>query len=157
MKQLFRSAVVGWTVLGLVVSLVAIQAVPVNRLNPPVEVDVPAPANVRAVLRRACYDCHSNQTVWPWYSHVAPVSWLVARDVRDGRADLNFSTWNRLSTPQQSKKLRETWKEIAEGEMPPSLYLGIHRQAALSTEDRTSLRDWALHAASELEGMARRE
>jgi hypothetical protein len=148
-RQIFRWNVVRWILLGILVVVVAIQFVPVQRLNPPVEAEVPAPANVRAILRRACYDCHSNETVWPWYSHIAPFSWLVARDVRSGREELNFSTWNRITTKQQVKKLKESWEEVAEGEMPPWFYLGIHRDAALSAEDRKALRNWALSAAPE--------
>ena len=149
MKQIFRWEVVRWILLGLLVVVVAIQFVPVQRLNPPVEAEVPAPANVRTVLQRACYDCHSNETVWPWYSHIAPFSWLVARDVRKGREELNFSTWSRIATQQQVKKLKKSWEEVAEGEMPPWFYLGIHRDAALSAEDRKTLRAWALSAAPE--------
>lgn len=149
MRQIIRWQVVRWILLGILVVAVAIQFVPVQRSNPPVEGEVPAPANVRTILRRACYDCHSNETVWPWYSHVAPFSWLLARDVRGGREELNFSTWNRIATQQQVKKLKESWEEVAEGEMPPWFYLGVHRDAALSVEDRKVLRDWALSAAPE--------
>jgi hypothetical protein len=117
-----------------------------------VEAEVTAPANVRAILRRVCYDCHSNETDWPWYSQVAPFSWLVARNVHEGREELNFSTWNRITTHQQVKKLKESWKEVAEEAMPPWDYLCIHRDATLSAEDRTALRTWALSTASKLEG-----
>lgn len=151
MKQIFRWKVVRWILLGILVVFVVIQLVPVDRVNPPVEAEVPAPANVRVVLRRACYDCHSNETVWPWYSRVAPISWLVARDVREGREELNFSTWNRITTQQQVKKMKKSWEEVAEGEMPPWLYLGIHRDTTLLAEDRTALRNWALSTASEPE------
>ena len=124
-----------------------IQLVPVDRSNPPVEVEVAANANVRAVLRRACYDCHSHETVWPWYSKVAPVSWLVAHDVHEGRQKLNFSTWNRYTPKQQVKKSKESWEEVAAGEMPLWYYLPVHRDAALSADDRALLRTWALEAA----------
>ena len=79
----------------LVIALVlfAIQLVPVPRENPPVTAEIQAPDQVRSLLESSCYDCHSNQTVWPWYSHVAPVSWLVYRDVRKARDELNFSLW----------------------------------------------------------------
>jgi hypothetical protein len=123
--------------------------VPVDRSNPPVEEEVPAPANVRFILRRACYDCHSHETAWPLYSKVAPVSWLVARDVHEGREELNFSTWNRYTTKQQVKKLKESWEEVAEDEMPPWLYLPVHRDAVLSAEDRVLLRSWALSEPQE--------
>lgn len=94
--------------LGILVVLVGIQFVPVARVNPPVVAEVPAPAAVRAILRRACYDCHSHETVWPCYSQVTPFSWLVAHDVRQGREGLNFSTWNRSTTQQQVKQLKES-------------------------------------------------
>jgi hypothetical protein len=129
---------------GAAILLAALQLVPVGRSNPPVESEVPAPTNVRGALRRACYDCHSNETVWPWYSRVAPFSFLIAHDVKSGREELNFSTWNRLATEQQVKKLKKSWEEVAEGEMPPWTYVAMHRGAALSTEDRAALRAWAL-------------
>src|SRR5450759_484008 len=77
----------------VVVALGAIQLIPVDRTNPPVQKEMPAPPDVQAILRRSCYDCHSNETVWLWYSKVAPISWLVSRDVRQGRRELNFSDW----------------------------------------------------------------
>jgi hypothetical protein len=127
----------------LLVALGAIQLVPVDTSNPPVTADVPASVAVKGILRRACYDCHSNETQWPWYGRIAPVSWLLARDVREGRAELNFSTWNQYSTQQRVKKLKESWEEVAEGEMPPWFYLPVHRDARLSADDRTLLRQWA--------------
>lgn len=137
-----------WVAGVLLVAFVAIQFVPVERTNPAVETEVPAPPEVRTVLRRACYDCHSNETVWPWYSRIAPVSWLVARDVVKGREELNFSTWNRLSTKQQVEAMKESWEEIEEGEMPPWFYLPAHRDARLSENDRMLLREWAVSTRS---------
>jgi cytochrome c551/c552 len=148
MKQVFGGKILGRVLLGVLVLLVAIQFVPVNRSNPPVESEVPAPASVRAVLRRACYDCHSNETVWPWYSHVAPVSWLVASDVRGGRKELNFSAWNRLPAQRQARKLKETWKEVSERDMPPWYYVPMHRDARLSAGDLETMRGWTLSAVS---------
>ncbi len=144
MKKLLRWKVLRWVLLGVVVVFAAIQFVPVDRSNPPVTAEVPASPEVRAILRRACYDCHSNETVWPWYSKIAPVSWLVARDVHKGREELNYSTWDRYSTKEQVKKLKESWEEVAEGEMPLWFYLPIHRDAVLSPEDKSALRNWAL-------------
>jgi len=129
----------------------AVQLVPVDRSNPPVESEVPAPPEVRAILKRACYDCHSNETVWPWYSRVAPASWLLAHDVHEGRDVLNFSTWGRLEPAQQRKAMRETREEIAEGEMPPWLYLPAHPEARLSAEDRAALKEWARGRSSEVQ------
>jgi hypothetical protein len=132
-----------WVGMGLLAAFVAIQFVPVERDNPPVEQDVEAPPEVREVLRRACYDCHSNETVWPWYSRVAPASWLAVRDVRKGREELNFSTWNRLSTRERVEAVRESWEEVDAGEMPPWFYLPPHPDARLSAGDLEILRVWA--------------
>lgn len=132
--------------LGAVV-LVAIQFVPVTRTNPPVESDIPASPAVSAVLRRACYDCHSNETVWPWYSRVAPVSWLVAHDVNEGREHVNFSQWNRLTPAKQRETIREVWEEVSEGHMPPAIYLPAHREARLSDLDKQALENWAKSVA----------
>ncbi len=141
-----RFVVLSFTVLTL--AFLGIQLVPVERKNPPVETEVPASEEVRSILRRACYDCHSNETRWPWYSRIAPVSWLVARDVHEGREELNFSTWNRLSTKKQVEALHESWETVEEGEMPPWYYLPPHPDARLSARDRTALRDWSRSYAS---------
>ena len=146
MKDIKRIA--KWATAVLIIALVAIQLVPVDRTNPPVETEVPATAEVRSVLRRACYDCHSNETVWPWYSRVAPASWLVASDVHEGREELNFSTWNRYTAKQQAKKMKESWDEVAEGEMPPWMYLPLHPNARLSADDRAALRAWSQSVGS---------
>jgi hypothetical protein len=140
--KIFRWQVLRWFLFGIVLALIVMQFVPVERSNPPVEEEVPAPANVRAMLRRACYDCHSNETRWPWYSHVAPVSWLVAHDVHEARKHLNFSTWNQYNPKRQARKLNEVWEEVDEGEMPLWYYLTVHRDAVLSVEDRALLRAW---------------
>lgn len=95
------------------------------------------------MLRRACYDCHSNEVVWPWYAQLAPFSWLVARDVHEGREAVNYSTWNRLDEDEQPEALEESWEEIADGNMPPWIYLPLHPEARLSDEDRRILDQWS--------------
>lgn len=135
-----------WLVRGgvaLVVLVVVSQFIPVSQDNPPITRDIPTSAEVKAVLRRACYDCHSNETVWPWYSQVAPLSWWVVYDVNEGRKELNYSTWDRYSAQEQVKKLKESWKEIQEGEMPPWWYNVAHNEARLSVQDRELLRQWS--------------
>ena len=133
-----------WKVLAgaLVLGLGGIQLVPVDLTNPPVQKVLPAPSDVQAILKRACYDCHSNETVWPWYGKVAPASWLVARDVREGRRELNFSAWT--ASDKALRRLAKTPKEIAKGKMPPWFYLAIHRDAALSPQDVEVLNRFAL-------------
>lgn len=88
----------------------------------------------RALVKRACYNCHSNETVWPWYSSLAPVSWLTERDVNQGRSHLNFSEWNDpMNQPD------DVVEEVAAGNMPPWFYLPLHPEAKLTQEERTAL------------------
>lgn len=136
-----------WSLVGLVVAFLGAQLVPVTRVNPPVQSDLAAPDGVKTVLRRACYDCHSNETVWPWYSYVAPVSWLVADDVNHGRRHVNFSTWSSMPADRQAKTLREIGEQVESGEMPLWYYLPMHPAARLSDADKALLRDWT-HDAS---------
>jgi hypothetical protein len=132
-----------WCLVGLFVAFVAIQFVPVDRTNPPVTGEISAPAYVMSVLARACYNCHSHETKWPWYSRVAPVSWQIAHDVHEAREALNFSTWSRLGTAERPFVKREIWKEVSTGEMPPWFYLPLHPEARLSAEDHSLLRAWS--------------
>jgi hypothetical protein len=127
----------------LVVVFVAIQFVPVNLTNPPVEYDMPAPPDVKAILKVSCYDCHSNETVWPWYSKVAPISFLLANDAEEGRQKLNFSTWTRYTPEKQSRLIAEANDEVREGGMPPWYYVIKHSEAKLSLEKRKVLEIWA--------------
>ncbi len=129
-----------WWSLGAVVILgVAIQLVPYGHAhtNPPVRQE---PAwdrpTTRELAARACYDCHSNQTVWPWYSQIAPVSWLIQNDVDRGRQRLNFSEWNR---PQRGARAGSVDRRIQRGSMPPWYYLLMHSQASLSDAEKQTL------------------
>lgn len=132
----------------MAVVLVGIQFIPVNRSNPPVEEEILTPPDVKAILKRACYDCHSHETIWPGYSQVAPVSWLLAWDVGEGREELNFSTWNRYGQKKRDKIIKEIWEEVQEGEMPPWFYLPLHPDARLSDNDRSVLRAWTTSVPS---------
>ena len=97
------------------------------------------PREVAAVIGRACRDCHSNRTVWPWYSHVSPVSWLVAGDVKEGRAKLNFSQWNIYSPEMTSIKLGEICEEVKKGEMPPRYYLPMHPETKVTAAEVSAI------------------
>jgi hypothetical protein len=122
---------------------VAIQLVPVKRENPPGETRLSVPADVRAVLERSCFDCHSNETEWPWYAYVAPASWLVASDVNEARHHLNFSDWDAMEASRRDRATHEIQEEVEEGEMPPGTYLALHADARLSDADRETIRRWA--------------
>jgi len=136
-----------WTGLGVAIFLLGAQLVPVDRVNPPASGPLTGvPASVEQTLRRACYDCHSRETVWPWYSRIAPVSWLVAHDVAEGREDLDFSTWATLRPARQAKLLAKIVEEVREGEMPPVLYRVMHPEARLDDDAQSALVDWAERA-----------
>ncbi|MDP7005751.1 MAG: heme-binding domain-containing protein [Phycisphaerales bacterium] len=131
-----------WVLFFVIDLLVVIQFIPVNRDNPDVTGEIEAPADVMAILRRACYDCHSNETVWPWYSYVAPASWLIAKDVRHGRGELNFSEWSSYTTKQKNHKRKECGEEVEEGEMPLWFYIPLHEEAEMLPEDIKTITSW---------------
>lgn len=127
---------------GIVLILVAIQFVPVDRSNPPVTLDIPMDVEVKNILRRTCYDCHSNQTTWPWYSYIAPVSWSITEEVAHGRSEMNFSTWDVYEESKRKKLIGEIWEEIESGEMPPAKYLYLHPEAVMTDAERERVRAW---------------
>ena len=133
-----------WIAVGVVLVM---QLVPVSRTSGAGSVDaVGAPPEVTTLLRRACGDCHSQETVWPWYSHVAPVSWLVAHDVNHGREHLDFSTLASLGPRKKAKLLGEIAEEVEEQAMPPRLYRVAHPEARLSEAERRVIIEWAHRA-----------
>lgn len=130
--QWLKRGAVGLAAVGVLIQLIPYGS---DHTNPPVTAEPPWNSpQTRALAARACFDCHSNQTVWPWYSHVAPVGWLVYRDTIEGRQKLNFSEWTR---PQ--KEAGEAAKEVREGEMPMKIYLIAHPEARLTTAERAQL------------------
>jgi hypothetical protein len=135
-----RSRIVLLSILTL---LIVIQFVPIPKTNPPVTGEIVVPQPVHDVMKRACYDCHSNETVWPWYSRVAPVSWLLYRDVTDGRKAMNFSTWQQMPTDRQNRRRKGVWQEVSGGDMPPWFYLPLHPPAKLTDADKAILKAWS--------------
>ena len=125
-----------------VVALLASQLIPIDRDNPPVKGEVSPPSAVHAILKRSCYDCHSNETHWPWYASVAPVSWLVASDVHEAREHLNFSTWQGYSADKRRELREEIRENVENGEMPLWFYLPMHPNARLSAADVQSIARW---------------
>ena len=97
-----------------------------------------APEDVEAILRKACYDCHSHEVKWPWYSHIAPISYLVAHDVKEGREAYNFSKWP--EDPDDASIEGYTIFEVIDaGEMPPEIYTSMHPEAILSDEEKAKI------------------
>jgi hypothetical protein len=128
-------------VLALVVVLLLAQFIRIDKSNPPVRSDL-ASASVKPVLQRVCYNCHSNETTWPWYSSVAPASWLVGMDVKEGRSHLNFSEWGTYDSGTRSHKLRGIEEEVQGGDMPPWYYSLVHRDSRLSESERNQILVW---------------
>ena len=130
------------TLLAVAIILVVIQFYPVDRSNPPATQKLEMPADIEQVMRRACFDCHSNETNWPWYSYVAPVSWLVSHDVQEGREHLNFSEWDKLTEKKKKKRLDEIVEEIEEEKMPLPIYVLLHPEAKISESELDMIREW---------------
>jgi len=136
------------TVIVLAVAFVIAQFIRPSMTNPPenksdtLEASTTVPPGVEAILSRSCADCHSHRTVYPWYSNVSPVSWLLADDINDGRKELNLSTWNTTDTKRKVRKLDKICEEVQDGEMPLPKYLWIHWDAKLSQIDVNTLCSW---------------
>ena len=127
----------------MAVILIAIQFIPVNKTNPPVTAELNAHTEIMSVFKKSCYDCHSNETEWPWYSFVAPVSWIVSGDVKDGRLHLNFSKWENFSRKNIVKMKEEIWEEIERGKMPLGKYIFMHPEAELDHKEKDLIKEWA--------------
>ena len=134
-----------WLVAGIIAVFALLQLTTPAHVNPPVKNDFIAstqpPENVAAMLRAACYDCHSDETRWPWYSHVAPISWQIAQDVNDGRKHINLSEWP-ADPDLAQKKLQHMSDEIDDNDMPLSKYTLIHKDARLTTAQRNEMTQW---------------
>jgi hypothetical protein len=104
----------------------------------------PVPENVQAVLKTSCYDCHSNNTVYPWYAEIQPVAWWLSNHVKDGKKDLNFSEFASYSIRRQYRKLEEINDLVKKGEMPLDEYLWIHKYAKLSEQQKLTIANWVV-------------
>jgi hypothetical protein len=100
------------------------------------------PGNVSTLLKNACYDCHSNNTNYPWYSNIQPVGWLLAEDIKDAKAELNFSEFGSLSSRRQISKLKNVASRIKDGTMPLPMYQLMHPEARLTKDERQLLVEW---------------
>jgi hypothetical protein len=134
-------------ILSLVVVLLLAQFIRIDKSNPPVRSDL-ASGSAKPLLHRACYNCHSNETIWPWYASVAPASWLVGRDVREARSHLNFSEWGTYDSGTRSHKLRGIAEEVRGGDMPPWYYSFVHRDSRLSASERNQILAWVAETIS---------
>ncbi|RXJ66994.1 cytochrome C [Halarcobacter ebronensis] len=117
-----------------------IQTEKVNKVTAK-ELEIKAPKQIMSILKTACYDCHSNEVKWPWYSYVAPFSWVISGHVNDGRAWVNFSEWENYTKEEKKKQLKEIYR-TAFVAMPLRSYLWVHGDADLTKEQRDMIRDW---------------
>jgi len=135
-----RTKIILIAVVGL---LIIIQLIPLNQTNPPIIQDASAPSDIKLILKNSCYDCHSNETEWPWYSRIAPGSFLITRDVVEGRKHLNFSEFADMDAFDSTDIADDILEVLEEGEMPILPYLLLHPNASLSDSQIESLVDWA--------------
>jgi hypothetical protein len=143
MKKFFK-----WFISVIGVAFITMQFFGPAKTNPPVDEAKSIQANARltpevsAILTRACQDCHSHQTRWPWYSHIAPVSWFLVDHVTEARKELNFSEWASYTPKRMRKKLEEMSEEVEAGAMPLKSYLLLHGDAKLSPAEVQALMAW---------------
>ena len=145
----------------LVVFIVLVQLVPGNKnFSPHIFTQelyrvYNTPDNVQATLRKACYDCHSGNTHYPWYSHVQPVGWWLDRHVKDGKRHLDFYMFGTYTNAKKVKKLKEVAETLSEGEMPLSSYTLMHNEARLTPEEKDAIISWANALAKQIADTAK--
>jgi hypothetical protein len=131
-------------ILGVLLAVfILLQIIPLDRSNPEITEWAPTTDEVEPILVKACYDCHSNASVWPWYAYVAPVSFLIARDVHKGREYLNLSEWDSYDEFTIRDLAYEIEEQVVSGEMPFAPYMIMHPDAKLSDAERQTVIDWA--------------
>jgi Haem-binding domain len=144
--------IIKWILIALVVAFIVMQFFNPPRTNPPVANDFIAatkpPPEIEKLFRASCYDCHSRETKWPWYSKIAPMSWQIAQDVDYGRANLDLSDWPTNDLARATKKMSTMSDDISDKSMPMPKYLLIHHDARLTDAQRKQITDW-LDAQSE--------
>ncbi len=135
-------------VIGCIALLVIIQFIRIDKTNPAVVIEndfivqTNPPEHIQTILKTSCYDCHSNESTYPWYTNVAPISWWVKQHINEAREELNFSEWGTFNAKRQKHKLEECFEMIEENEMPLPSYLIVHSEAKLTTEQKNELVAW---------------
>jgi len=142
--------------IGLLVVLVVIQFFPVKKNNGGSQAHTigtayPVPENVAIILKKSCYDCHSNTTTYPWYSRIQPVGWWLNHHVDEGKEHLNFSEFTSYPAKKQAHKLEEVAETVDHNEMPLNSYLWIHTDARLTPQEKQTLMSWASQLQHQIE------
>jgi len=131
------------TLLIFLITFILMQFIRVEQTNQAVEKDleIKAPLEIMTMFKNSCYDCHSNEVKWPWYSQIAPFSWTIKNHVNNGRKWLNFSIWETYTEEEKEKKLKGIYR-TAYAIMPLPTYIWLHKEADLTKEQRSLIRDW---------------
>ena len=135
-------------VIGVILLIVLMHVFQIDKENPPVDPSIylitvmEPPLEVANILKASCYDCHSHETEYPWYTNIAPFSWWIGHHIEEGREHLNFSEWANYEEKKALHKLEEMYEEVEEGEMPLESYLWIHSEAKLSKRQSAALINW---------------
>lgn len=142
--------------IGLLAILILSQFIPIDKTNPPI-VDkndfismTNPPQNIAAMLKGTCYDCHSHETKYPWYSNVSPIKFMLKSHIKGGRQHLNFSEWSAYELKKKTHKLEECVEEIEEGIMPMKSYTWMHGEAKLNATQKKELVDWFKNLSTKL-------
>ncbi len=136
------------SLLTIIILLIIFQFFRIDKTNPPLDpamdiaVVAQMPAELNNMIKESCYDCHSNEVKYPWYTNVAPLSWWIKHHINEGREELNFSEWGTYKSRRIDKKLKECAEMLEEGEMPLSSYTLIHGEAKLSEAQKSQLIAW---------------
>lgn len=132
------------TLIFIIILLFAIQFISIDKTNPPVDekIALNAPQEVMDILKNSCYDCHSFETKWPYYSNIAPVSFFVASHVKKGRKALNFSQWSEIDPQRKEQRLKRAITTVNNGMMALPSYVSAHEEAQLSKDKKNLLTKW---------------
>ena len=131
------------TLLIFLLVFIAMQAIQTEKTNKQVskDLEIKAPEHIKSVFETSCYDCHSNNTKWPWYSNIAPLSWIISSNVKSARVGVNFSIWESYTPEEKKKKLKKIFRTVYAA-MPLQSYVRFHEDADLTREQRTMIRQW---------------
>jgi hypothetical protein len=151
MKRGKKIMLAGWAALIVIQFIQPARNKSAQMLSTDLERIVSVPQNVESILKNACYDCHSNNTVYPWYANIQPLGWLLANHIKEGKTELNFSEFGSYSKRRQISKLNGIANSIKDGTMPLSSYTIVHQTARLSKEEKTLLLEWAMKTKDSLQ------
>ena len=122
---------------------IVVQFITIKKVDESIDKDLEIKANeqVMGIFKKACYDCHSNEIKYPWYSSVAPISWVIDDHIKEGRKALNFSTWEKYTDEEKNDHLKDIFRTVY-APMPLQSYIWLHKEADLTKEERKQVRDW---------------